>query len=293
VKEDEMDIYSRKPNKLDDAFESWAHSLSERNLEPDTLGELIELLGSGNLAQVGVDATSTIEALQGIGIEDDELQKDLEAIAKNSDGQANPQHTILAWLQKSDPEAAAAIEQASQQQTQPELEPQPDAQQMAQAPVQQQQAPITPQGQQPMAEEEQDEDEMHGKEPKSKGKTVRELAHWLGAFYNKDFKDEGFKSPWRKGPTELGIMAEKEFGPHHAHLVKELMGMKGGETKLQRAARRSHERKKEMEGSESVFNNHNEPKRASATRPGQQPPGLRMAEAGEFDVILRLAGLSK
>jgi hypothetical protein len=88
-------------------------------------------------------------------------------------------------------------------------------------------------------------------------------------------------------------MAEKEFGHPYHHLVKELMSMKDGETKLQRAARRSHERKKEMEGSESVFNNHNEPKMASATRPGQQPPGLRMAEAGEFDVILRLAGLSK
>jgi hypothetical protein len=281
VKENEFDI-----------FRKWTESVAENGIEPDTLGELIELLGSGNLAQVGVDATSTIEALQGIGIEDDELQKDLEAIAKNSDGQANPQHTILAWLQKIDPQAAAELEQGAQQQPEPapEAQPaqQPDPQQMAQ-----QQMPVDPQQQQPMAEEEQDEDEMHGKEPKSKGKTVRELAHWLGAFYNKDFKDEGFKSPWRKGPTELGIMAEKEFGPHHAHLVKELMGMKGGETKLQRAARRSHERKKEMEGSESVFNNHNEPKRASATRPGQQPPGLRMAEAGEFDVILRLAGLKQ
>jgi len=145
-----------------------------------------------------------------------------------------------------------------------------------------------------MAESEQDEDEMHGKEPKSKGKTVRDLAHWLGAFYNKAFKAEGFKSPWRKGPTELGIMAEKEFGPHHAHLVKELMGMKGGETKLERAARRSHERKQEMEGSESVLGHKDiEPKMASATRKGQPEAGMKMSEAGEFDAILRLAGLSK
>ena len=282
VKENEFDI-----------FRKWTESVAEGGIEPDTLGELIELLGSGNLAQVGVDATSTIEALQGIGIEDDELQKDLEAIAKNSDGQANPQHTILAWLQKIDPQAAAELEQGAQQQPEPapEAQPaqQPDPQQMAQ-----QQMPVDPQQQMPMAEEEQDEDEMHGKEPKSKGKTVRELAHWLGAFYNKDFKDEGFKSPWRKGPTELGIMAEKEFGPHHAHLVKELMGMKGGETKLERAARRSHERKQEMEGSESVLGHDNiEPKRPSATRPGQREPGMSTAEDQHFEAILRLAGLSR
>ena len=49
-----------------------------------------------------------------------------------------------------------------------------------------------------------------------------------------------------------------------------------------------------MEGSESVLGHKDiEPKMASATRKGQPEAGMKMSEAGEFDAILRLAGLSK
>jgi len=291
VKEDEFDIYSRKSNKFDDAFESWAHALAEGDIEPDTLGQLAELLAGGQLPTVGVDATSTIEALTGIGLDNapdfDMLSKDLEDLARETDGQGNPIYTIMAWLEKIDPEAANELEKQQQPQQQPQPTPQAPA-----APQAQQSA--APQGQQPMAEGQEDEDEVHDKEKDSKKPSMQELAHWIGGHYNANYKEEGFKSPWRKGVTELGIMAEKEFGHPYHHLVKELMSMKDGETKLQRAARRSHERKQEMEGSESVLGHKDiEPKMAGATRPGQREPGMSTAENQHFEAILRLAGLAK
>ena len=130
---------------------------------------------------------------------------------------------------------------------------------------------------------------MHGKKEKGNTADMRELAQWLGGHYNANYKEEGFESPWRKGPTELGIMADKEFGPHHSHLVKELMSMKGGETKLERAARRSHERRQETEEGESTINRSNEPKMASALRKGQKTGWM---EDKTFEDILRLSGLS-
>jgi hypothetical protein len=244
--------------------------------------DLKDLLIGGELEAVGTDAMPTIEALNGIGIHDKSLENDLADLAKGDatsgipPGTANPFHTIMAWLEKVDPEMAADIEQAVNQPEQAAPQPAPQAQ----APVAQPQAPV--------AEEEQDEDEVHNDREDRKTPNMQELAQWLGGHYNANWKEEGFKSPWRKGVTELGIMAEKEFGPEYGHLVKELMSMKEGESKLNRVARRSHERKKES--SESVFNRHNEPKMASALRKGQN---VGMSEDDHFDAILRLAGLAK
>jgi len=265
VKENEFDI-----------FRKWTESVAEGSLEPDTLGELVELLGSGQIAQVGVDATSTVEALNGIGIQDEDLQNELEELAKQTNGTGNPQHAILAWLEKVDPEAAAEIAQSSQQEQPAQPAPAPQQQLVPQPAVQ---------------EEEENEDEVHGQEDGGQEQpSMQDLAQWLGAFYNKDWKEQGFNGPWRKGVTELGIMAEKEFGDQYGHLVKELMSLKDGETRLERVTRKSHERKKEMESGESVLNRSNEPKMASALRKGQN---VGMAEDEHFEAILRLSGLAK
>jgi hypothetical protein len=265
VKENEFDI-----------FRKWTESVAEGSLEPDTLGELVELLGSGQIAQVGVDATSTVEALNGIGIQDEDLQNELEELAKQTNGTGNPQHAILAWLEKVDPEAAAEIAQSSQQEQPAQPAPAPQQQLVPQPAVQ---------------EEEENEYEVHGQEDGGQEQpSMQDLAQWLGAFYNKDWKEQGFNGPWRKGVTELGIMAEKEFGDQYGHLVKELMSLKDGETRLERVTRKSHERKKEMESGESVLNRSNEPKMASALRKGQN---VGMAEDEHFEAILRLSGLAK
>lgn len=85
-------------------FTEWADALSEGRIEPDTLASLQELM-SGEL-QLGVDGTVAIEALQGIGIHDEELENALMELSKVSP-EADPKATIGAWLQKEDPEAAA------------------------------------------------------------------------------------------------------------------------------------------------------------------------------------------
>jgi hypothetical protein len=87
-------------------FESWAHSVAEGTLEPDTIMALKDLLDSG--LTLGADAVSAIEALQGIGVHNEALEKALEAAAELNP-ESDPTPTIVAWLQKEDPEAASEL----------------------------------------------------------------------------------------------------------------------------------------------------------------------------------------
>lgn len=104
----EEDI-SEEITPVDDfaAFESWATSVSEGTLEPDTIMALKDLLDNG-LTFGGPDATGAIEALQGIGVFNDALENALTAAAQlNPEG--DPKGTILSWLMKDDPEAAQEL----------------------------------------------------------------------------------------------------------------------------------------------------------------------------------------
>jgi len=87
-------------------FEAWANALAEGKLEPDTVAALKDLL-AGELS-LGVDGTDAIQSLQGIGIHDDELESALEQLAKVN-SEASPTDTILAWVEKQDPEAAKEL----------------------------------------------------------------------------------------------------------------------------------------------------------------------------------------
>jgi hypothetical protein len=96
-------------------FESWTRAVTEGTLEPDTIMALKDLINNG-LSFGGPDATGAIEALQGIGVHNDELETALAAAAQlNPEG--NPTDTILSWLMKDDPEAAAEL--GAGQQAQP------------------------------------------------------------------------------------------------------------------------------------------------------------------------------
>ena len=106
-----------------DAFESWANALAEGTLEPDTIAALKELLDSG--LTLGVDGTSAIEALQGIGIHSEELEAALESLAKVNP-ETDPSSTIIAWLQKDDPEAAQQLGAGAPDATAPEPQAAPD-----------------------------------------------------------------------------------------------------------------------------------------------------------------------
>ena len=107
------DVERRKAEKEEksaaesfDTFESWANAIAEGTLTPDIIASLKDLFDTG--LTLGVDGTSAIEALQGIGIDDEDLEAALAAVAKiNPD--TDPTETIIAWLQKNDPEAAQQL----------------------------------------------------------------------------------------------------------------------------------------------------------------------------------------
>jgi hypothetical protein len=122
-------------------FEGWAEAVTEGTLEPDTIAALKDLLDAG--LTLGADATSAIEALQGIGVYNDELEQALVGLA-NVNPETDPTPTIMAWLQKDDPEAAQelgapapAATAPAPEQPAPEMpapEPVPAEQPMAEAP---------------------------------------------------------------------------------------------------------------------------------------------------------------
>jgi hypothetical protein len=94
-------------------FELWADRLAEGYLEPDTIMALKDLL-DGGLEMGGKDALGAIQALQDIGINDEELEGLLQAEAK-LDPMADPAEAILKWLGKTDPEAAQELTASAQQ----------------------------------------------------------------------------------------------------------------------------------------------------------------------------------
>lgn len=108
-----------------DAFESWAESVVEGTLNPDTLGQLIELLQTG-LTFGGNDAFGAIEALENIGMSNHRDWDKLEAALRGAAGanpDGDPKDVIVPWLQKDDPEAAAEIQRMTEPQQAEPVEP--------------------------------------------------------------------------------------------------------------------------------------------------------------------------
>jgi hypothetical protein len=117
-------------------FENWADRVTEGYLEPDTIMSLKDLLDNG--LSLGVDGTGAIEALEGIGVHDENLQSALSELAKVNP-EADPAPTILAWLAKDDPEAAAELGHPEPEPTAPAPTPEPTADAPAEAPAGQEQ----------------------------------------------------------------------------------------------------------------------------------------------------------
>jgi hypothetical protein len=122
---------AKSPAESINAFEEWADAVTEGTLEPDTIMALKDLLDSG--LTLGADATSAIEALQGVGVYSDELEQALISLA-NVNSETDPTPTIMAWLQKDDPEAAQQLGAPAPAATAPPPEPVP-AEQPAPEPV--------------------------------------------------------------------------------------------------------------------------------------------------------------
>lgn len=210
-------------------FENWADAISEGTMTPDQIAQFKELISSG--LTLGPDGTSAIEALAGIGIEDEALENALKSLAA-IDPQADPLETIEAWLKINDPEVLTQLGGGEEEQ--------PAEQPPEQAPEAGSDAPdvggeIPSPEEQPVAENEEDAEQMDNAEPNgTESVSMSELAEFIGAFYNPNGREQGL-GEWRKGPTELGIMASKQFGDKAGKIVELMV------TKMQKASDGQHE----------------------------------------------------
>lgn len=176
-------------------FEAWANMVSEGALEPDVKEELHGLLSSGLM--YGVDGDTAIQSVQGVGIND----KNLEAALKinSTDPNADASTTILSWLDKVHPESAAEFAQYVQPQNDTATEP----------------ATSEPMPQEPaMAESEED---MVNAEPERQAPSMKEIAEVVKSFYDK----ETGKFP--RGETGVVTHCKKMFGERGGALAERLV----------------------------------------------------------------------
>lgn len=253
-------------------FTEWADALEEGRVEPDTLAALQELM-AGDL-QLGVDGTVAIETLQGIGIHDDALESALSELAKVSP-EADPKATIGAWLAKEDPEAAAEFGLAPAVNTP--------------APVPQQQGTVDePIPEVPVTEHPYEAVEKEMASGDVEKPTMRELAEWVAGHYNQAYEEEGFNSGFRKGPTELGTMAKKQFGEEYGDIVERMVSDLD-DTALQRIARKGDKRRHDTNESDPESIHQDSP----LTKVANPEPEEMETENTDFARILKLAGLKK
>ena len=114
--------------------------------------------------------------------------------------------------------------------------------------------------------------------------TMKELAQWVAGHYNQHHQEEGFESGFRKGPTELGIMAKKQFGEEYGDIVERMVSDMD-DTPLQRITRKGDKHRNEAEEIQS----HSDSPLTQTNNP-DLPMG---PEDEQFEAILRLAGLAK
>jgi hypothetical protein len=116
----ESDVESIEDEVSEDVFatfESWADAIVEGVLTPDVVDSLKDLMATD--VQLGADGTIAIEALQGIGIDDEELFKSIEQLARMNPN-ADPdliKNVIGSWLEKTDPQAAQSMAGGTQEGT--------------------------------------------------------------------------------------------------------------------------------------------------------------------------------
>jgi hypothetical protein len=193
-------------------FENWADAIVEGYLEPDTIMALKDLLDNG--LTLGADATSAVEALESIGIHDEDLADALESLAKINP-EADPRETIVAWVAHSDPEAAQELGAAPAAEPAPEpapVEPAPEAP-VAPAP-EADPAAMAPAPEAPVAE---DEDSMDNEEPQPHRANMREIAEVVKSFYDRE------TGRFPKGETGVIVHCKKMFGDQGGQLAERLV----------------------------------------------------------------------
>ena len=198
-----------------ESFENWADAISEGYLEPDTIMALKDLLDNG--LTLGADATSAVEALESIGINDEDLNAALESLAKINP-EADPRETIVAWVAHSDPESAQelgaepAAEPAPAEPAPVEPAPAPAEDPAAMAP-----APAEDPNAVPAAPVAEDEDSMDNEEPQPQRANMREIAEVVKSFYDRE------TGRFPKGETGVIVHCKKMFGDQGGQLAERLV----------------------------------------------------------------------
>lgn len=204
-------VCDKKKTEGFSAFEKWADSLVEGTLSDDVITKLKELFGNELL--VGVDATSSVEALKNIGIDDKELFKALETLSDLND-QADAKSVILAWLEKENPDLAKELSDMSGTEK-PVTQPTPPEDTTSAEPATA--APSTaPASTPPTGMGEQDIISSEGKKKKKKSSLLN-IAEMVKSFYNKE------DGTFTIGETGVITKVRKAFGDHAAELAEGLI----------------------------------------------------------------------
>lgn len=273
-----------------ETFENWADRIAEGKLGMDQIGELNDLLQKG--LALDADGSSAITALQGIGINDEELE---DALMKLSDVNVNadPKDTILAWLAKDDPEAAKELGYTDNSE-QPDAAPEPTA----------------PAADEPASQEEPQEDIEE--RPDAPTANLKEIAEMVHSFY------DGETRKFPKGKTGVKIHVEKELGEKAGNFaemlinyleqdvqadeelndISRLAGMRDegmldkakefGKKVLDKVAPGDEELLRRLQRDSGV------PAHAQHGKPSMATPNHRQQqESSEFEDILKLSGLAK
>jgi hypothetical protein len=193
-------------------FDEWADAIVEGYLEPDTIMALKDLLDNG--LTLGADATSAVEALESIGIHDEDLADALEGLAKVNP-EADPRETIVAWVAHTDPEAAQELSAEPAAEPAPEpapVEPAPEA--PVEPAPEADPAAMAPAPEAPVAE---DEDSMDNEEPQPQRANMREIAEVVKSFYDRE------TGRFPKGETGVVVHCKKMFGDQGGQLAERLV----------------------------------------------------------------------
>lgn len=192
-----------------DAFENWANSVVEGKLTPDMVADLKALIDEK--LTLGADAVSAVEALQNIGINDQELHSALEALSKVNP-EADPLPVIAAWLQRNEPDVASELGMDSSDSVKmPDTTEQPE---------------LTPANTEPVPPDAVDSN-MQPREGNNdddttgpgtyKNSSVRGVAEMIKSFYDRETGN------FPIGETAVITKVRKEFGENAAAMAEKLV----------------------------------------------------------------------
>ena len=185
-----------KPVKEFAEFESWMSKVAEGHLPEDVLTKLKDLLDNGDI-KAGVDGVNAIQSLEGIGINDEELNDLIKKSGPNGDLTT----VVTLWLtNKGDTDSIKelglhqTIDTETEPKDEPEIDSPPDGEE---EPVSGEEEPVPGEnpnpgfepGTEPASPSEEDEEDLERSAGKEKGKnkkpSLKEIAEMVKSFYDR------------------------------------------------------------------------------------------------------------